>query len=312
MRKLRVFFTSFKRSLTDISYYRDVVGAKFTFSLKYLYFLMFLLALIKGISIVPGMIAVIAKMPEIKTTVVKVTDKLYPDELVVTIEDGKLSTNVEEPYYIKFPQEIDTNIDGESFDSSEFAGLVVIDTAGDVGDYESYDSLILVTENAIVYPDDDTSDVGGYRVLPLRNIQSDMVIDRVFYDELVGKIMPYFDYAPAVFTGIILLSVLVLPFLLASFYTSGRLLYLLIPSLLLLLFAKLTKRELRYADVYQVSMHTLTAPVILAFVIELFGIRLPFLSFTALFLGITGFVIVKAFTKGAPGQSPTTTSESSA
>jgi len=312
MRKLRVFFTSFKRSLTDVNYYQDIVNAKFTFSLKYLYVLMFFLGLLRGITLVPGVIKIITEIPNFRVTMESVADELYPDELVVTIENGELSINVEEPYFIDFPSELDAKVDGSSYDSSEYSSLVAIDTNGSVGEYGSYNSLILLTDDSVVYPDDDTSEIGGYRVLPLREIQSDLVIDRQFYDELLAKILPYLDYIPAALIVLIFLLVLVFPFFAASYMTFSRLFYLLFTSILLLIFVKLTKRDLKYKKIYQLSMHTLTAPVILALLFGLFSIKLPFLSFTALFLAITGFVIIKAFSGSTKIQSPTNTPESSA
>lgn len=312
MRKLKVFFTSFKRSLTDTAYYQDVVKAKFSFSLKYLYLLMFIIALIRGVMLVPGMIMVITELPDIRATIDSAAAELYPEELVLTIEGGVLTTNVEEPYFVPFPGELDARVDGESYDSSNYSSLVAIDTEGSVGEYESYDSLILLTETSVVYPDDNTADVGGYRVLPLREIQSDLVIDKQFYDELIAKLLPYLDYAPLVLSVLIVLLILVIPFFLASFYTVGRLFYLLITTLLLLVFVKVIKRDLKYSDIYRISMHTLTAPVILAFVVSLFNYQLPILSYTALFLAITGYVIVKGFEGGTASQSSNTSTESKA
>ena len=310
MRKLRVFVTCFKRSLTDLSYYRDIVNAKFTFSLKYLYVLMFIFGLVKGITLVPGVVKLITEIPDFKLTVKNVVDDLYPEELVVIIEGGKLSSNVEEPYFINFPNNLDTKFDEIGYDSGDYKNLIVIDTSGTVGDYTSYNSVFLVTEDSVVYPDDDTRDIGGYRVLPLKEMQSDMVIDKQYYDEMLGRLLPYLDYVPTVLFGLVIGLIVVYPFLVASFMTISRLFYLLFTSLVLLIIAKLIKRDLKYTKIYQLSIHTLTAPVLLIFLLELFSLRLPSPLFTVLFLGITGFVMVKAFNKDTSNQSPTTISES--
>src|SRR3989344_4178481 len=144
MKKIKRFFTIFKRSLLDPKYYHDILKAKFSFSLKYLYTLLFFLALIHALIFSAQIAVFIPLIPRFIETAKTVVQNTYPDELVITIKDGQLSTNVKEPYSIPLPKEFP-----DIFDQN----LITIDTKAQVSDYPKYQSLALVTKDSIAFFD---------------------------------------------------------------------------------------------------------------------------------------------------------------
>ena len=100
MQKLKIWWYSFIHSLIDPKYYRDILRSKLSFSIQYLGFFLTLsiLILILG-SLIPNSLNVksIFNLPDRIQTI---ATNAYPSELVVTIKNGELSTNVKEPYAI--------------------------------------------------------------------------------------------------------------------------------------------------------------------------------------------------------------------
>lgn len=277
MRKIKNFLNTFKKSLTDLNYYKEIVKAPFRFSLKYLFFLLFVLTLISSLKIAVGLSFIIPKAPQLVTSAKEGIKSFFPAGLVVTVRNGELSTNVKEPYYIELPM---------------LAGLkethfITIDTKASVDDIQSLKTLILVTKKSAVIKDQNN----GLRVYPFSDIKETVVLDKDSYNQMVGKLLPYLDLLPRILTILLILAILVWPFVGAAFWLLGQLVYLLIVSLLLLLVVAIMKRKIRYSKIYQMSMHALTLPILIQFILSFFGIDLPFLVPTAILVVFMGFVI---------------------
>lgn len=93
------FIQNFKQSFYSPRFYKELRGKSIWFSFRYFFTLVGLLAVL---------VAALWSAPAIKGTrsfldsLVPYLHK-YPAELVVVIKDGKASTNVPEPYFIKTP-----------------------------------------------------------------------------------------------------------------------------------------------------------------------------------------------------------------
>jgi hypothetical protein len=100
---------------------------------------------------------------QINTTIENIL-YFYPEELVVTIQDGKASTNVPEPYFIKFNDVIPTENWNSSFKEGfeegvamdadanlEEFNLLVIDTKTPFSaeQFKDYHALVWLTEDAV-------------------------------------------------------------------------------------------------------------------------------------------------------------------
>lgn len=275
MRRVKFFFQVLVKSLTDFGYYREIAKAKFWFSFKYLYFLLFLTSLFWGIFFATKALSFVPQAPKIvanaKTTVLG----LYPKELVVTLKSGKLSTNVKEPYYLDFPG-LPTH-------------LIAIDTKAKESDFVKYKSVLLLTRESMVAMDGETS----YKVFPLSEAKTDLLVNKALYDELAKKILPYFDYFPYVLYALAAVSIVILPFVSASFSLAGKLFLILITSLLLFFLAKIMKKNLSYGKIYQLSLHALTLPILLGLVARLANFPLPGFVSALILLVFMGIVIKK-------------------
>lgn len=261
VKKVKFFFKVFKRSLFEPAYYNEVIKAKFSFSLKYLVFLLFLISLVWGISLGIRASLLLPKVGQFQTDAKAFLENFYPSELTVSIQGGKLTTNVEEPYYVDFP-DIDLGVKESSLEH-----LIAIDTKAQATDIEKYKSAVLLTSDAAVVRDDG----GGYRLFPLSGMKQDLVLNKLIWGNIVDTLTPYFKYIPTALYLSIVLSILLIPFVFTAFSLFGRLFYLLFASLLLLLVARVMKKKLSYPQVYRISMHAITLPVLLGFIFTFAG-----------------------------------------
>ena len=271
MRKLSTFVYVFWESLTKPKYYKDIVTAKFTFSLKYLYLLLSFSALLLGVKSALGIARSTPQIPGFIEKTKIVLSQIYPEELILTVKDRKISTNVREPYFIPVPKEM-------GIPESEAKYLVAIDTAADIADFDKYQSLFLLSKEFVAMKDNGT----GYKVQALDEILKDVpngaTMKKSDFNALVAGLDPYYRYIyPAVYALIVLLLTL-WPLFLAVLGLVGRLIILVLYSLLLFIFAKILKRNLTYKNIYQMSMHGLTLSVLVSTFLALINFNIPYIS----------------------------------
>lgn len=264
MSKLKTFAITFRKSLTNPGYYADILSAPFSFSLKYLFALLFFIALIRGIAFSIAFIPTVPKIPGYIEETKQIIKSLYPVGLTVTIKDGALRSNVDEPYYIPFPARF--NI--------KDMNLVAIDTKASVDSFKKYNSAFLVTKNALAYPDSDTK--GSYKVYPFSDLKGFLIINREAYDRVINIIIPYFKYYPLAVTAIFIFILLFVPVFGSLFSLSGSLLYLLVLTLVTYLISKFMKLSLSYSQTFRLGMHGLTFPLIFSLLKSLIGITVPY------------------------------------
>ena len=272
MGKLRTFWRTFVKSISDPSYYNDILKVNFWFSFKYLYFLLFVTAFIGSISLALNISSHLPKISMFQKNAEAVIRNFYPEELVITVENGVLSTNVEEPYFIAAPEEVG-DILGPDYDPN--INVVTIDTSASVEDYLEYDSLILVTDRFIVYLDDNS-----YKVTSLSKFNESgegagvLKIDREVYNQIADSIVPWLNYArPVAYLGIFAL-IFVIPIAIASMSIFGRLVYLLVVTAMSYLIAIFMSKKIGYKSLYRLSMHALTPSIVLALILEFSPFRL--------------------------------------
>ncbi len=282
-KRISTFIYVLKSSLTNPSYYKDVADSKFLFSLKYLYLLFYFTALVVGVVSAVQIAAILPQTPDFIKTAKMIMDDFYPEELVVTVEEGELSTNFETPYFIYLPSEIG--------DSS--TRLITIDSKARFEDIDAYDTIILVSESAIYYPNNDN---GAYEVFPLSDVDN-FVINKGVYDSFVTSFSPYLDRLPSLLYVGIVLMILVLPFTLAALSLLGRLLYLTVITFALFAFSKVMRRDLTYKSIYKISMHAVSWSILYSIIVEyLLDYRFPYV-YSLIVIGFAGFIIVSVFPK---------------
>jgi hypothetical protein len=92
-----------------------------------------------------SVMAFVAIQAFVQSDIIDRVADLYPDDLVVTIEDGEASANVEQPYYIPMPPPLAS--------SSTPQYLAIIDTRPEVTIDELFDetSVIYLTKRTLVF-----------------------------------------------------------------------------------------------------------------------------------------------------------------
>jgi hypothetical protein len=257
MIKLRNFWRVFTKSISSISYYKDIAVAKFGFSLKYLYFLLLILAFLQGIVSAVKLSYLLPKIPQFIEDARYQVSNFYPKELVLTVKDQKISSNVKEPYVIR--------------------DFVVIDTKISAADLATYKDKVILGDSFVAIPD---SQNGGNRTISLtdylKNVPNGTQFTQKSYLDLAGKLLPYLNYLPTVIYCLIAAVLVVWPFIGAGLVLLGRMIILVFSTLALLILAAIMKRDLGYGKIFQLSLHALTIPVVLTFVSGYFSI--PYLG----------------------------------
>jgi hypothetical protein len=264
MNKLKQFSRVFTKSISSISYYKDIAKASLGFSLKYLYFLLLIIAFLQGIISAAKLSYLIPKIPQFVQDAKGQVINFYPRDLIFTVKDQKISSNVKEPYTIK--------------------NFVVIDTKITAADVANYKDKVILGDSFVAIPD---SQSGGNKTISLtdylKNIPSGTQFTQKSYLDLANKLLPYLNYLPAIAYCLIIITLLVLPFILAGLTLLGRMFILVFSTLGLLILAKIMKRDLSYRQIYHLSLHALTIPVVLSFAASYFTFPVGWLN-TVIFL----------------------------
>ena len=180
---LKTFFYSLKKSLFESKYYKDVAKVNFWFSFKYLWFLLFILVIFKSIFLGGQYLK---SRPQIQPRVNRLltyTENFYPRGLELKIKNGQLATNVKEPYTFDLE---------ENKWQTDQRHLLIIDTKGSIENYPNYDTYVLATKNAIVYPSKSTSNqIEQTSVFYFRDLKQDFTLNKNVYNNLLNVVRPY-------------------------------------------------------------------------------------------------------------------------
>jgi hypothetical protein len=276
---MKEFFENIKKSIYSPAYYKELINKPFSFTFKYYLLFSLCLALIVTIPIS------IRSIPKIKSGInlaISTIVEKYPDELEIKIKDGKASTNVEEPYFVKTPKEISDSI--EDGQKSKFENFLVIDTksGADLNKFSEYKTVALLTDKNLVYFDN-----GKITAQPLDKV-GEMTINKSEVKSFINKFNPYLNIFVSFFPALIFLMLLVWLFFLYIYLFFG--------GLLVFITAKIAKVDVGYWKAYQMGVHLMTLPIIVTTLINLIpNFQIPFLFTILLVLG--SFINLKPIKK---------------
>lgn len=285
MNKLKTFFNSFVKSISSPAYYKDVVKAPVMFSLKYLLFLSYLVMLFYISLFALQMAALLPQLPNAIKTIKQRADSFYPENLVITVRDGLLSTNQTEPVYFDIPELQTDDIDH----------VITIDTKAQVEDFYDYDTFVLVTDDVVVYPDDADK---NYTVTQIEDAEENIVINRAFYEDGVSPFLSLLDQLPAIAPYILIGLVLIVPLFGSVFEFSGNIISIAILSVITLLIALMLKIKLPYKKVFQMGLHAATVPILLMIIVFISGATLPLLYAASFLLWMV--IILTQYKENSP------------
>ncbi len=282
MNSLKTFFYSFTRSLFEPKYYKDVAKVKFWFSFKYLWFLLFVLVLIKSIML-GG--TYIKNRPYIQPEINKFltyAENFYPKGLELKIRNGQLSTNVKEPYIFNLEKN-ELQVDQRH--------LLIIDTKGSIENYPDYNAYVLATKNAVVYPSKSTNNqIGETSVFYFRDIKQDFTLNKNIYDNILNVVQPY-THRVLFFADYIVLAFLFLFLIFGSlFWAVGVMFGLVVLTFFVWIVNLIFKKQYRYGSLYKIGMHAVTWPILITEVVKY--LKFPFPGLYALTFFVWMFVIL--------------------
>lgn len=287
MNPLKTFFYSFKNSLFKPKYYQDIVKTNFWFSFKYLWFLLFLLTIIKTF-VLAGLY--LKNRPLIQPKVNKLmiyAENFYPKELKLQIKNGQLSTNVKEPYIFEIEKNQAKNYQKH---------FLVIDTQGSIENYPSYSTNILATKNAVVYPSKSSrNQVGETSVFYFRDLKRDFTLDKGVYNSFINIIRPYSSKVNY-FVDWIVLSISPLFMIFGSLlWVVGVMFGLLFLTFFVWVLNLIFKKRYSYGSLFRMGMHAVTWPILTTEVMRY--IRPPYPSYYVLIFFVWMFIILSSFEK---------------
>jgi len=269
MRRIKTFIKTFKRSLTEPSYYQDILTAKLSFSFKYLFALLFFVSLIVGVSLSIKILKLIPQTPKFVESTKSFMVETYPKELKLTLKEGKITTNVKEPYFIDLAGDKKASIE-------PFKHFIALSTKGNPEDIKSLDSLFLLTSDNLIISEGTSS--GSYRVVSLAStlakIPNGVSMDKTLFTSILDMFTPYvLRVLPRIIIGLSLLILIFYPLLRGTFGFIFQTVFLLPASFVLFVGAKVLKKNLSFAKMYQMSLHGATVPVTLSFIFGFSGLN---------------------------------------
>ncbi len=200
-----------------------------------------------------------------------IIQSLYPDDLIITFEDGKLSTNQARPVVIPFPKEW-SGKDGHP------AHLLVIDREAEVSRQaiERNDTFVLASETEIGFSD---SREGKTEIIALTKMDIDKKI------EITNSNFDYWviERGSVLVQRGTLFLMSVLPLLMYLGLWIGYVVYALFGALVVWLAAHIRDHKLRYGQAYASTLYLLPASFVVSLLMSLVGFHIPLLFTLVLF-----------------------------
>lgn len=191
-------------------------------------------------------------------------EKLYPQNLEITLSNGEISTNQPEPYYL--------------FEDKD--SVAIIDTTGVLTDVPTGKTGVLITKNKII-----TRDTNGFeeKSYNLSEFKENLTINKSLVSTLFEKLKP------VIFALAIIFFILFFPFLflMLLFFT---LLYVLFITIFPLIISKTLSLGLSYKNLLKISLHAFALPKLIEIIFgDLLKVNFPPFSFTLIYLA---FIVV--------------------
>lgn len=269
MNLIKRFWTNLKNSFYNPSFYSSLKnqplkkGIKFIIALSTLY-----------VILVAASISILI-LPQLKKiSVSDYVDANYPQNLEITIKDGLVKTNVEEPYTIPIP---------ENDKAEGFKNLLTIDTTKDVSldAVKNSGSVVYLSKDTLIINKSDQE----LRAISLSKVK-DTTLNKDVVKRLGVKFLHYFWLGlPLIILFGVLLGIV--------FIAASYLLFLVIGAFVPMLIAKFKHQKLTYKEAYKLSLFMVAPVIILDNIATLLNIRsLSFIGMI-LVLAIVSFVNIK-------------------
>lgn len=299
------FFRTAWRAASDPSFYTDRERQPFGPGLRYLVGWVLILSLVGTACLALSFRDFLHGMSlaKLRQRIINV----YPAELVLTLEDGRIASNVDEPYAIALPAEFSACHDEDCPQERLPKSLVVIDTTKPIesADFKRHDTLIILGAREVGFANPKDNKIEIHRLDSFS--KENFSLNRVIFTEIVQK-------AFHVLKWLLIVGLFLVPIVLFAAFLLGILFYLLAGALIVLLMAKLRKLQLTYGQAYKLGFYLLTPT--LAYNVITSSIwpvgHLPFIG--SLILAVSSYALLRTPVKAVPAVAvqPAESSEPSA
>lgn len=293
MRLLKTFIISFYNSITSVDYYYDVTQASLSFCLKFFIGFSLLYSALTSIVIYQKYIQpvrpIIASLPN------QFVETIYPEDLTILVQDGRVQINQPQPYFIPADRlrtlmvQLKDQILGAN--STSFDYLLVIDTTANLENYNDYNTFALLTADTFYYLDprygDNPANQVQVNALPLTGVTA--IFNHDTFQVIAAELVPYFQAAvPFTLIPIFFLLVFILPYF--------HFVYILGITLLGLFISKLIDFTLSFTKIFQIAIHLFAAVSLVLILPQLVNLNLeiPLLRFTLIVIAL---IIILVHTK---------------
>ncbi len=269
-------FEIFKKSLSDVSLYRDASEAPLQNSIRYYLKVIFLLSLFA--TLIFGVLAVPQGVRFMKEEALLLVQEKYPSDLVVTFKNGEASTNSVSPSFIQGEKKTLSTL----FKDDVIENIFVIDTEREYTReaFDSYNTFALLAKHDIVMRRTE----GGVVVQSLRSFPEMTVASTT----LVGFVKGVND---SIVFLVVLSLVIVFVLLLVGYlmYLVPLALFALIPFFL----AWIKNIPLTYRGAYKMSVYAVVPGLVLKTVFNLGGVLAVPAYFPLLIFMLVIFLVMK-------------------
>lgn len=260
------FLKTVKNSIYSPEFYTSIPQKRLLSAIGYFLLLSLFLTIIQ--SAIPILKFSTTGQTEIKKFVNKVTD-IYPSELEIKIQKGKVSTNMQEPYFIPFQFDTDK--------AKNISNLIVIDTKTPYSSdqFNQYETIAWLTEDSVFIRNNDKIEANDLSKI------SNVTINRTSITSLINKFSPWLKFiTPVAVTGI---------FIGTYIAYSSRLIYLFFLALIIWVLAKFLKKPLTYGSSYKMGLYAMTLGLFASLILSFF--KFPGFPFMLTIISI-GIVLI--------------------
>ncbi|MBI4137186.1 DUF1189 family protein [Candidatus Roizmanbacteria bacterium] len=280
MKKVALFFRILFLSFVNPYYYGKIITRPLSFSFQFYVIFQFLFSLVATVYI---LIRFVLPYQDFIEHLPDHLVRIYPDNLIVSINHGQVSTNVSEPYGIPFSEvtPLLSKLEKTSTVSAQtnYQNLLTIDTQAVEEDIQRHSTWALLTWDSFLYWYD-----GRIETVPLTTVEH-MVITEELVTSISSQLQPVTRHL------VLLLSILNF----ISFFIAGilRLIIVVLISFFLFPLARSILLPISWRNCFQISLHTSLLTQTIVAILSVTGIRywFPFINIILL-LGMGMFVVL--------------------
>lgn len=267
-----------------MSYYKDVIKPTKWFTFKYFVMLSLLLTIALGTKLTLQQIPATHK---IITEVAVTALTMYPNDLVIKINNNQWSINKPEPLIIPLPESTTISAPGEP---KVPKNAIVLSSNGTIDDLAKYDTWALVNSKNLLLRDST-----GFKTYPLENLPNGE-IKKQDYSNFIDNMLKFAQNLPYIFAVLIYIGTFL-------FYLVIQGSNILSGAIFVWLIGKFIALKPSYIAATKVTTHTATLPLTLYTLLKIIGITIPVAFWvTLLNILIATIVIVKLAKPETPAQ----------